>query len=188
MESVLPAATLRYIAFSHFESDECGALNDFLAVAPDAVPLCSRTAAMISVNDYASRPAKGLADGEVLAVEGHELEWIDAPHLPHNWETGYLFDRTTRTLFCGDLFTQIGTGGVPLTSDDLLGPTQEQRAALSGMPDYFSHGRGTRRIFDRLTAGRPKTLACMHGSAWNDGSEEGASTMLLTLADAIDAG
>lgn len=187
IDSVLPVSTLRYVALSHFESDECGALNDFLAVAPEAVPLCSRTAAMVSVNDYATRPARALGDGESLTLEGHELEWIDAPHLPHNWETGYLFDRTTKTLFCGDLFTQAGTGDLALTGSDLLGPSVLQWTAAPGMPDYFSYGRGTRHIFERLASGKPKTLACMHGSAWSDGSEDGAATMLFQLADAIGA-
>ncbi len=187
VESVLPVSTLRYVALSHFESDECGALNDFLAVAPNAVPLCSRTAAMISVNDFASRPARALGDGEVLASGDHELEWIDAPHLPHNWETGYLFDRTTKTLFCGDLFTQPGANNVALTGGDILGPSEQMRSAPSGMPDYFSHGRGTRPIFERLASMKPKTLACMHGSAWTNGKDDGAAKMLMGLADAIGA-
>lgn len=187
VESVLPVSKLRYIAFSHFESDECGALNEFLAVAPDAEPLCSRTAAIVSVNDFATRPAHPLGDGEVLSTGGHELEWIDAPHLPHNWETGYMFDRTTRTLFCGDLFTQPGATNAALTSGDVLGPSEQMRVAPAGMPDYFSHGRGTRPIFERLASKKPKTLACMHGSAWTNGREDGAAKMLMELADAIGA-
>lgn len=178
---------LRFVGLSHFESDECGALNDFLAIAPAAVPLCSRVAAMVSVNDFAPRPARALAGGETLVAGDHELEWIDAPHLPHNWETGYLFDRTTKTLFCGDLFTQWGTGEVALTHHDILGPSESARVASSGMPDYYSHGPGTRPIFERLAAMKPRTLACMHGSAWSDGSEDGAAMLLMGLADAIGA-
>ena len=185
IENVLPAASLRFVAFSHFESDECGALNEFLAVAPNAVPLCSRVAAMVSVNDFASRPARALADGETLRAGDHELEWIDAPHLPHNWETGYLFDRTTRTLFCGDLFTQPGAGDIALTDRDILGPSESMRGGSLGMPDYFSHGRGTRPIFENLAAKKPRTLACMHGSAWSDGTDDGAAKMLMELADCV---
>lgn len=187
IEKIIPVSTLRYISFSHFESDECGALNEFLAVAPKAEPLCSMTAAMVSVNDYATRPARALGDGEVLDNGGHQLEWIDAPHLPHNWETGYLFDRTTKTLFCGDLFTQPGSTHAALTNGDILGPSEQMRVAPAGMPDYFSHGRGTRPIFERLAAKKPKTLACMHGSAWSNGKDEGAAKMLMNLADAIGA-
>ena len=187
IESIIPVSALRYVAFSHFESDECGALNDFLAVAPDAVPLCSRTAAMVSVNDFATRPPRAMGDGEVLVTGDHELEWIDAPHLPHNWETGYMFDRTTKTLFCGDLFTQPGATNIALTSGDVLGPSEQMRVAPAGMPDYFSHGRGTRPIFERLASKKPRTLACMHGSAWSNGKEDGAAKMLMELADAIGA-
>jgi flavorubredoxin len=61
-------AALRWIGFSHFESDECGALNEFLAIAPGAQPLCSFVGAMVSLNDFALRPARGLQDGEVLTT------------------------------------------------------------------------------------------------------------------------
>ncbi|HEV8660944.1 MAG TPA: MBL fold metallo-hydrolase [Thermoanaerobaculia bacterium] len=187
IENVLPASKLRYIGLSHFESDECGALNEFLAVAPEAVPLCSRTAAMISINDFAARPARALADGEVLSIGDHELEWIDAPHLPHNWETGYLFDRTTKTLFCGDLFTQGGTGDIALTDSDILGPSEAfGRGMVAMMPDYWSHGAGSRKIFERLAVTAPRTLACMHGSAWSGGNG-GAAELLMRLADSIGA-
>lgn len=187
IETVMPVARLRYIAFSHFESDECGALNDFLTAAPAAVPLCSRTAALISVNDFALRPAQHLSDGQTLRIGARELEWIDAPHLPHNWETGYLFDRSTRTLFCGDLFTQGGTAENAMTSGDILASSEAFRAAFSvDMPEYFVSGPTTRSKFERLAALRAKTLACMHGHVWSDGSETGAGDLLMGLADAIE--
>lgn len=189
IESVMPVSRLRYIAFSHFEADECGALNDFLAVAPEASPLCSRVAAMVSINDVATRPAVALGDGERLSIGSRELEWIDAPHLPHNWETGYLLDRSTDTLFCGDLFTQGGSTTDALTSTDILAPSEAFRiGSATMMPDAYSYARGSRRIFDRLIATRPRTLACMHGSAWSDGTEEGGARLLGALADAISEG
>jgi flavorubredoxin len=55
---VLPLEKLRYVAFSHVEADECGGLNQLLAAAPRAVPVCSQLAAMVSVNDLADRPAR----------------------------------------------------------------------------------------------------------------------------------
>ena len=103
---VLPLETIRYVAFSHVEADECGALNDFLAAAPGAVPVCGQVAAMVSVNDLADRPARALADGEVLKTGKHALRWLDAPHVPHGWECGFMMETETRTLLCGDLFTQ----------------------------------------------------------------------------------
>ncbi len=188
INTVLPAERLRYISFSHVEADECGGLNDFLAIAPEAVPLCSRVAAQVSINDMASRPARAMADGEALSIGSRELEWIDAPHLPHNWETGYLFDRHTRTFFCGDLFTQGGHQTPALTAGDILGSSEAFRAGSSAvMGDYVSGSRNSRKIFDRMIALAPLTLACMHGSAWHDGTPTGAGALLIALADKISA-
>jgi flavorubredoxin len=188
IDTVTPVDRLRYISFSHVESDECGALNDFLAVAPEAIPLCSRVAAFVSINDMAERPARAMADGECVSLGSREIEWIDAPHLPHNWETGYLFDRATRTFFCGDLFTQGGHDTPPLTSGDILGSSEAFRAASSVMlSDYNSFSPGSRKIFDRMVSLAPLTLACMHGSAWHDGTPDGAAALLIALADKISA-
>jgi flavorubredoxin len=163
MECVMPASRLRFIALSHFEADECGSLNEWLAVAPDSAPLCSRIAAMVSVNDFADRPARAMADGEELPLGRHVVKWLDAPHLPHGWETGYLMDRSTQTLFCGDLFTQGGKGETALTAQDILEPSESFRQPL----DYFSHSIHTRRLMENLARESPSTLACMHGSAWS---------------------
>ena len=100
---VLPLERLRWISFSHFEADECGALNEWLAVAPHAVPLCGRLLAMLSVNDIADREARILSDGEVMETGRFRLEWLDTPHLPHGWEAGLIMEHTTGTLLCSDL-------------------------------------------------------------------------------------
>jgi flavorubredoxin len=162
LSQVMPASRLRYIAFSHFEADECGALNDWLAEAPDSVPVCSQVAALVSVNDVADRPARALADGEHLDLGTHRMTWLDAPHLPHGWETGYLMDTHTRTLMCGDLFTQPGHGATPVVESDILEPSE----AFRHMMDYFSHSTNTAALIDKLAREKPTTLACMHGSAW----------------------
>ena len=158
---VLPLARLRYVAFSHFEADECGSLNAFLAAAPAAEPVCSRVAAMVSVNDVAERPARALADGEVLRIGRHALKWLDAPHVPHGWECGFMMELETRTLLCGDLFTQ-GSGAVALTESDILEPSEAFRAPM----DYYAHSPDTAATFERLAREEPQVLACMHGSAW----------------------
>lgn len=162
IESVLPVRSLRYIGFSHFESDECGSLNNFLEVAPHAEPLCSRIAKMVSIDDIALRPAHALADGEELVLGNHTVRWIDTPHLPHAWECGHLFETTTHTLFCGDLFTQGGHQHDPLTRDDILDPSEEMRANL----DYFSQTRNVLGLMEKLADTSPQLLACMHGAAW----------------------
>jgi flavorubredoxin len=160
--TVIPVESLRYISFSHYEADECGSLNDFLRAAPTAEPLCSRIAKMVSVDDIALRSAHALGDGEELSLGTHTVRWIDTPHLPHAWECGHLFETTTRTLFCGDLFTQGGDQHEPLTSNDIL----ESSEAMRGTLDYFSQTRQVRELTEKLAATGPQVLACMHGSAW----------------------
>ena len=174
---VLPPERLRFVAFSHVESDECGALNDWLAAAPQAVPVCGRVAAMVSVADLADRPPRALADGEVLDIGGHALRWLDAPHLPHGWETGYLMDDTTKTFLCGDLFTQAGAGDPPLTTSDILEPSEAMRKGM----DYYAHSPATRALLTSFAAHAPRTLAVMHGSAFTG---DGAA-LLLALADRL---
>jgi len=159
---VLPVEGLRYVAFSHFEADECGSLNDFLAVAARAQPVCGRVGAMVSVDDVADRAARTLADGEVLKLGQHELRWFDTPHLPHAWDCGLMMESRTGTFFCGDLFTQGGTGETPLTESDILGPSEAFRVQM----DYYAHCPDTGAMLERLAAERPQVLACMHGSAW----------------------
>ncbi len=162
IDAVMPVERLRYVSFSHIEADECGALNEFLAVAPAAVPLCGQIAARVSIADMADRAPKALADGERLSLGAHTVRWLDAPHLPHGWECGYLFEETTGTLMCGDLFTQPGATHPALTEGDIL----EASEAFRGRTDYYAHSPDARAIFERLAATRPTTLACMHGSAW----------------------
>jgi flavorubredoxin len=175
--SVLPVDSLRWIGFSHVEADECGALNDLLAAAPRARPVCSRIAAMVSMNDLADREPRALGDGETLAIGRARLRWLDAPHVPHGWECGYLFEETTRTLLCGDLFTQPGAQHEPVTTGDILGPSEAFRQAM----DYYAHAEATGALLQKLADTRPATLACMHGSAWT-GDGRG---LLRELAQAL---
>ena len=160
--ALMPVENLAHVGFSHFEADECGALNSWLAAAPRAVPVCSQVAALVSVNDFADRAPRVLADGEDLVLGSRAMRWFDTPHTPHGWDCGLMLDVRTRTFFCGDLFTQGGAGQVALTESDILGPSEEFRAPL----DYFAHAPHTGAILERLAGERPTTLAVMHGSAW----------------------
>lgn len=159
---LMPVERLRHIAFSHVEADECGALNQWLEVAPHAAPLCGQVAALVSIGDLADRPPRALADGETISLGTHVMRWLDAPHLPHAWECGFMFEESTRTLLCGDLFTQPGFGQVALTDGDILGPSEAFRAQM----DYFSHTRNAGGLLDKLAGTDPRTLAVMHGSAF----------------------
>jgi len=179
MAAVMPVGRLRHVAFSHTEADECGSLNDWLAVAPQAAPLCSTIAAMVSIGDIADRPPRALADGEQLVLGRHTVQWFDTPHVPHGWDCGLLMDITSRTFFCGDLFTQGGDGAAALTEADILGPSEAFRTPL----DYFAHAPQTTATLERLARAQPRTLACMHGSAWQ--GDGGA--LLRHLAEAVGA-
>ncbi|HNP28514.1 MAG TPA: MBL fold metallo-hydrolase [Nitrospirales bacterium] len=177
--SVLPAEKLRYISFSHVEADECGSLNEWLAAAPQAVPLCGTVAAMVSINDLADRAPRALTDGERLTLGKHSVRWFDTPHLPHAWECGLLMEERTSTLFCGDLFTQGGADHPPVTESDILGPSESFRLEM----DYFSHTKNGGVLLEKLASTNPTTLACMHGSAWHgDGAQ-----LLRALADSLSA-
>jgi flavorubredoxin len=177
IEKVLPVSQLRYIAFSHVEADECGSLPEFLARAPQARPVCSEVAANVSISDLVDVEPIGMEDGQVLDLGKHKLVWQSTPHLPHGWECGYMFDSTTGTLFCGDLFTQPGMGEEALVTGDILGPSEQFRK----QKDYFSHTINASTLIEKLAQLKPKVLACMHGSAW---SGDGAG-MLRSLGQAL---
>jgi flavorubredoxin len=181
--TVMPIERLRYLAFSHVEADECGALSDFLRLAPQARPVCSRVAAEISLADTAAVEPLGMVDGAVLKLGRRELTWLDAAHVPHNWETGYLFEPASGTLFCGDLFVQGGDRLPALTEADILEPAEAFRAADedSQLPPAWSYSPSTRAALERFAGLAPRTLACMHGSSWRGRGEQGA-LMLRELA------
>jgi flavorubredoxin len=176
---IMPVERLRYIAFSHVEADECGSLNEWLDAAPHAEPLCGNIAAMVSINDLADRPPRALSDGERVSLGDHVLRWHDMPHVPHAWDCGFMTEEHTRTLLCGDLFTQGGSDLPPVTESDILGPSEAFRHAM----DYFSHTKHARALLEKLASTNPATLACMHGSAWHG---DGAA-LLRALADALEA-
>lgn len=175
---VIDPATLRWVGFSHVEADECGSLNDWLAAAPRAQPLFSRVMAMTS-GDIADRAPRVLADGEELALGARKrMRWLDAPHLPHNWECGYMFEASTRTLLCGDLFTHAGADLPALTESEVLSPAEAMRKV---MPESVAVERGARAILAKLASTEPRTLALMHGSSY---SGDGAK-LLRALGDAL---
>ena len=162
IEKIMPLQALRWVGFSHVEADECGSLTNFLAAAPQAQVFCSDVAARVSVSDMVDISPVGLVNGQTLHLGRHRLCWIATPHLPHGQDCGYLFDEGTKTLFCGDLFTQPGTGARPLVSDDILEPAEAMRRQTND----FAHTTHTASLIGALAQLRPETLACMHGSAW----------------------
>jgi flavorubredoxin len=160
--SVMPVDKLRWVSFGHLEADETGSLVEWMAAAPAARPLCGRLGAMLSVEDAAGRAPRVLGDGETMAIGQKKVRWFDTPHVPHGWDAGLLLETTTRTLFCGDLFTQAGADPAPVTEGDIVGPSEGMRAAM----DYYSNHRAAALQVERLAATEPALLACMHGSSY----------------------
>lgn len=155
---------LRYLSFSHFEADECGALNDWLAAAPEARPVCGPVAAMLSINDFSTREPILYTEGQEFSLGTKKVRWLDTPNLPHNWECGHIFESTTRTLFCGDVLTHGGDQNPELTDRDLVSEADAFRGLMPlGSVAIDVH---TRSHLEKLAATNPKTLALMHGSSF----------------------
>jgi flavorubredoxin len=175
---VIDPARLRWITFGHYEADECGAMNDWLAIAPNAEIAHGQLGCDVSVADMADRPPRGLTDGEVIELGGGKrVRYLYTPHTPHGWDAGLLFEESTGTLLCGDLFTQVGDGPA-LTEGDIVGP------AIVGedMFGYSAQNPGMGATLRRLADLRPRTLALMHGPSF---AGDGAAA-LRALADDYD--
>lgn len=178
--TVMPVSRLRWISWGHFEADECGSLDAWLAAAPQAAPLVGQIGAMVSVNDFSLRPPRMVADGEVVSLGKKRVRWHDAPHVPHGWDSGFLSELTTRTLFCGDLFTQAGDKHDPVSEHDIVAPSEAMRAAM----DYYSNPRAAAAQIEKLAATEPQLLATMHGASYRGN----AAAQLRELAAAIVGG
>ena len=165
---IIDPATLRWISWSHFEVDECGALNDWLAVAPHAQPACSEVGVLVNLHDFSDRPARGLSKDDVIDTGRHRYRYVPTPHLPHGWDAGVLFEERDRILLCSDLFHQLGDVEA-VTSADILGRWDAAVAAYQNHPvlmDYVPLTPATRHRLNELAALQPRILAAMHGSSF----------------------
>ena len=175
---LIPPERLRWIAFGHYEADECGAMNDWLAVAPHAEVAHGQTGCLVSLNDMADRAPRMLQDGEIIDLgSGKRVRYLDTPHIPHGWDAGVLYEEATGTLLCGDLFTQLGDGPA-LTEGDIVGPA----IAAEDMFRYSSLNPGMGATIRRLAELAPRTLALMHGPSFTG---DGAAA-LRALASSYD--
>ena len=167
ISKLINVSDLRHISFSHFESDECGSLNEWLAAAPKADVICSQVGSLVCVNDFISREARGLADGQTFTTGKYRFRYCRTPHLPHGWDAGVLFEETQKTLLCSDLFHQSGNME-PLTSNDIVGRTsqamKEYQAGI--LAEYVPYNPLTAQNLSKLANLKPKTLAIMHGSSF----------------------
>lgn len=165
--SLIDPSSIRWIGFSHFEADECGSLNEWLRTAEAAQPVCSMVGALVSVNDFALRPARGMTDGEVLMTGKYRFRFLQTPHVPHCWEAGLLFEEANSTLLCSDLFHQMGNVE-PLTESDVIERARKTLVDYQAGPfaNYMPYTRHTDSILQRLAGLKPRTIAPMHGSAY----------------------
>ena len=165
---VMNPADLRWISWSHFEVDECGALNDWLAIAPQAQPACGQVGALVNLGDFADRPTRGLTPNDVLTTGRRRFRWVPTPHLPHGWDAGVMFEETERVLLCSDLFHQNGAVE-PVTTADVLGRWERTMAEYQAHPvlmDYMPFTPQTRARLEQLASLEPRMLAAMHGSTF----------------------
>ncbi|HTH03818.1 MAG TPA: MBL fold metallo-hydrolase [Vicinamibacterales bacterium] len=181
--SLIEPASLRWISWSHFEVDECGALNEWLSIAPKAMPVCGELGAMVNIGDFSNRPPRALKPDEILETGRHRYRFVPTPHLPHGWDAGMLFEENDRVLLCSDLLHQLGDTE-PITSADISGRYRHALETYQAHPvlmDYVPYNENTRRNLARLAALKPRTLAAMHGSTFvGDGA-----AMLIASADII---
>ncbi len=184
--SIIDPAKLRWIGFSHFESDECGALNEWLNVAPNSQAVCSFVGAVVSVDDFADRPARPLNDGEVLEIGRHRLRFLATPHVPHAWDAGLFFDETDKTLLCSDLFFQPGDPE-PLTESDLVGRAKESIIAglSSPLANDMPYTPYTDKTLRRLAELEPQTLAVMHGSSFRGDGRRAITDLAGVIKEAL---
>ena len=184
--TIMDPAKIRWISFSHFEADECGSLNEWLQIAPAAEPVCSTVGALVSINDFALRPAKGMNDGEVLDAGQHRFRFAQTPHVPHCWEAGLLFEETSGTLLCSDLFHQNGDVE-PLTESDVIDRARKTLIDYQAGPfaNYMPYTKHTDGIMQKLAELNPKTIAPMHGSAFSGNGTQALRDLAVVMREVL---
>jgi glyoxylase-like metal-dependent hydrolase (beta-lactamase superfamily II) len=174
---IIPPERLRWIAFGHYESDECGAMNEWMAIAPNAQVAHGQTGCLVSLNDMADRDPRVLADGETIDLGGGKrVRYIDTPHTPHGWDAGVMIEESTGTLLCGDLFTQLGDNPALIHGGDVVGPA----IAAENLFQYSALNPGMGATIRGLAKYAPKTLALMHGPSF---AGDGAAALNALAAD-----
>lgn len=167
VKSLIDPAKLRWIGYSHFEVDECGALNDWFKVAPKALAVAGVVGSMVNLGDFAERAPRTLNPEETFTTGRFRFRYRPTPHLPHGWDAGVLFEETQRVLFCSDLFSHMGDVA-PLTETEIVGPAKKMMQDFQAGPlmDYMPYSHRTRSQLEGLAALKPRTLATMHGSSF----------------------
>lgn len=165
--TLLDPSRIRWIGFSHFEADECGSLNEWLALAPHAKPVCGKIGALVNINDFTGRKSHVMSTGEILATGRHRFRFLETPQVPHAWDASLLFEENGATLFCSDLFLQKGEHGA-LTEEDVVETARQTLLAYEAGPlaHAYPYPTWTDDTLQMLAGLRPKLLAIMHGSSY----------------------
>ena len=187
VSKVMAPAKLRWIGYSHFEPDECGALNEWLAAAPQATPVCGVVGQTVMLNDYSDRPARALQNGETIVIGKRTLRFLATPHVPHGWDAGLFFEENDATLFCSDLFFHPGDTK-PLVEDDVVGPARTAMAFGTTTPlaRDMPYTPYTDVTLARLAALKPRTLALMHGASFRGDGEHAIGELRMAVKEFYD--
>jgi flavorubredoxin len=183
---IIDPASIRYVGFSHFESDECGALNHWLEIAPNAQAVCGLVGALVSVNDFAIRAPRALTREDTLTTGKRRFRFLPTPQIPHGWDAGVLFEETAQTLFCSDLFLQWGERE-PLTTNSIIEPCREgmlqaEAGPFAGSMPYTHH---TGNVLKDLASHQPRTLAVMHGSSYSGDGAQALKDLAVVMRDVL---
>jgi len=183
---LMDPSKLRHIGFSHFESDECGGLNEWLSISPDAGPVCGLVGAMVSVNDFAIRPPRALTRDDVFSTGRYRFRFIPTPHVPHGWDAGVLFEESERTLFCSDLFHQWGQHE-PATSSSIIERCKDALVQAEAGPfaNYVPYTHHTGLVLHDLAGLNPRTLAAMHGSSYSGDGAQALRDLATVMQDVL---
>ncbi|UFS70213.1 hypothetical protein LPW11_20355 [Geomonas sp. RF6] len=185
---ILDPARICWIGFSHFESDECGSLNEWLSVAPDAKPVCGTVGALVNINDFIGGRAHVLADGETFSTGRHRFRFLETPHVPHAWDASLLFEETEGTLYCSDLFLQNGSADA-LTEVDIVPSARQALAAYQAGPlaNPYPYSPLTGPTLQRLAQLKPRVLAAMHGSSFRGDCAAALDALARVYAEMLGA-
>ncbi len=184
---LIDPATIRWIGFSHFEADECGALREWQRIATDSTAICSFVSKMVSVDDVvAERPARALEDGEVFVTGKFRFKFLQTPHVPHAWDAGHLFEENNGILLCSDLFHQNGDVEA-VTKSDIVSRFKEMLIEYQKGPfaNYLPYTSKTEQILTRLANLKPKTIAPMHGSTYVGDGESAIYDLAQAMKDVL---
>ncbi len=186
VKTLIDPSTIRWIGFSHFEADECGSLNEWLQLAPQAQPVCSMVGALVSINDFAIRPAKGMTDGESFKTGKYSFRFLQTPHVPHCWEAGLLFEETQGSLLCSDLFHQNGEVEAR-TESDIVERARQTLVDYQAGPfaNYMPYTKHTDGILQKLADLKPRTIVPMHGSAYAGDGERAVRDLAVVMREVL---